>query len=411
MTTFFLLLFLSVWFPIHSSASVVLNEVAIQPTQSVELYNSASTSADISSWYIDDAGGTTYFTIPANTMMPPFSCLVFNSDFNFNKSSTDTIRLFDNTYPPTSSSAKLIEQYSYAKAPDTNYSFSKKMDGGGEWQTTNSTLGQFNESLLSCVPTPTPTPTSLPTPTSEPTVAPPPVNFPEPTQTPLPSATDYNTIFLSEIFPYPETGNNEWVELYNGNDTSVNLVNWYIDDGENTGGTPKRFSLSLESHEYKSIDLSTSLFNNTGDTVRLLNTDKQEKESMEYGKITEGKSIGRVSFTEDSYCEQEQSKNTTNFSCIQEPTDVPALDPTQKPAMVIITKKIIPTTKLQMNQTVRQINTPINPTYITTPQKQGEVLGEQTSGNHVSPIPYLSGTSFSYSLLTIISVFIKMKNA
>jgi len=50
--------------------------VAIQPIQSVELYNTASSSADISSWYIDDAGGTTYFTIPPYTIIPPLSCMV-----------------------------------------------------------------------------------------------------------------------------------------------------------------------------------------------------------------------------------------------------------------------------------------------------------------------------------------------
>lgn len=140
------------------NASVVLNEVAIQPNQVVELYNTASTSADISGWYIDDSGGTTYYSIPQQTVLAPLSCAIFTADFNFNKASADVVRLFDNSYPPTTASAKLIESYSYSKAPDTGYSFIKTSDGGALWQTNISSLGLFNESLVSCIPSPTTTP-------------------------------------------------------------------------------------------------------------------------------------------------------------------------------------------------------------------------------------------------------------
>lgn len=393
-------------------ASVILNEIAIQPTQTVELVNTDATgSADISSWFIDDSGGTTYYTIASDTWIPPLSCLLFTGDFNFNKASTDTVRLFNSLYVPTTSSAILIDSYQYTKAPDSGYSFSRKIDG--KWEMAPSSLGLSNDMSISCIPSPTPTP--------EPTLTPPPTSTPEPTQTPTatpPIATpapqpslDYSNIYISEIFPYPEVGENEWIEIYNSNEISVELIDWYIDDGENTGGTPKRFSLSLAPYEYKSIEISTSLFNNAGDVVRLLNTEKKEKESMEYGKITRGKSIGRVSFEEDGFCEQEPSQNSQNNSCIeQSPSPIPTLVPTHKPTSPTASKKysLLSSNVLMAQPAPKKINYRQAPIPIFT----GQVLGDETSVNHhSSPIPYLSGISFSYSALTIVSIFIKMKNA
>jgi len=400
------------------SASVVLNEVAIQPNQIVELYNNASESADISSWYIDDAGGTTYFTIPSQTILPPQSCLIFNGDFNFNKSSADVVRLFDNSNPPTTSSARLIESYSYLKAPDTNYSFSKIIDGGVEWQTASSSLGLSNISLSSCIPTPTPTPspTETPIPTPTPTNSPTPTF---PTSTPYPpqpttyNLVDYQNIYISEVYPYPNPDEDEWIELYNDNDTQVNLTHWYIDDGENTGSAPKSFSLIIEPYSYAAVDISSSLFNNSGDVTRLLNTNKIEKDSMEYGKISQEKSIARISFSEDLYCEQEPSKNAANSSCISEPT-LPL--PTQKTQSAVkpTQKTPIPTKKMSIQtQTQFKTNSYNSPALAAPlPTPEGEVLGiEIQTTQPPSPTPYLSFVSGSYSLLTIVSVFIKMKNA
>jgi len=386
---------------------VVINEVAIQPNQVVELYNTASTSADISSWYIDDAGGTTYYTIPSQTILAPNSCLIFSSDFNLNKSSTDVVRLFDNYAPPTTSSAKLIEQYSYIKAPDLNYSFSKKTDGGSEWQITQSSLGLYNETLASCIPTPTPT--SIPIPISTP-IASVTTSASTPFLTPTPLPINYQNIFISEVYPYPQTGEHEWIELYNDNDLQVNLDHWSIDDGENTGSAPKSFSLILEAYTYGTVDISASLFNNSGDTVRLLNNNKSEKDSMEYGKITQGKSIARISFAEDSYCEQEQSKNAPNTVCILQPTPLKTVQSTQTTSKSV--KKIIPTIKKVSIQTPNKINSFVTSSQTSSTPSRGEVLGVQISETQsLSPTPYLSFVSGSYSLLTIVSIFIKMKNA
>jgi hypothetical protein len=392
-------------FSLKTRAVVSLNEVMVQPNQVVELYNSASTSADISSWYIDDAGGSTYFSIPSETVLAPNSCLIFSADYNFNKSSSDTIRLFDNSYPPTSSSARLIDQYYYSKAPDSNYSFSKKMDGGTEWETTTSTLGLLNGTQQSCLPTPTqiPTPTISPIVTlaaiSLPTIIPSPTSFP-----------DFQNIYISEIYPYPLPTENEWIEFYNGNEFIVLLKDWYIDDGENSGSTPKIFSIQIEPFSYIVVDMPSSIFNNSGDIVRLLNNQKIEKDSFEYGKIVQGKSIGRQSTIEDDFCIQEPSKNKMNSSCLSTLTD--SIQP-QIPKLTIKNEKKIPPLKSlnkgASNYVYPEVN---NKSKLHTIIKDGDILGLKTDTVAlISPIPYLSAVSGLYSLLTIVSLFIKMKNA
>lgn len=400
------LVYLSI-FSSTTYSSIVLNEVAIQPNQIVELYNSSSESADISSWYIDDSGGSTYFTIPLQTILPPQSCLLFNSDFNFNKSSTDVIRLFDNTSPPISTSAQLRESYVYLKAPDTGYSFIKKVDGGTEWQTNFSSLGLHNESFLSCVPTSTPTPLPTETPSLSPTTIPSLIT--QPTYEPSPtSQPDYQNIYISEVYPYPLPGEHEWIELYNDNEIQVNLSHWYIDDGENTGSTPKLFSIDIDPYSYVIVDFSSSLFNNAGDVVRLLDNGKTEKDSMEYGKMSQGKSMARVSISEDAFCEQETTKNMMNIACLPEQNDRPS--PIHKISPISV-KKISPTIKINQNITVQTSGTQVTRSTQSN-QPEGSVLGIQINGIlSESPVTFLSSVSGLYSLLTIVSIFIKMKNA
>lgn len=389
------------------NASVVLNEVAIQPNQVIELYNTASTSADISSWYIDDAGGSTYYTIPSQTILAPKSCISLSSDFNFNKASADVVRLFDNTGPPITSSAKLVESYSYSKAPDASYSFSKKTDGGMEWQTTPSSLGLSNESGFACIPTPSPTP--YPTETPIPTTTTTPSPSAPPAETPTSSPIEYKNIYISEVHPYPQSNEHEWVELYNDNDGQVNLNHWFIDDGEDTGSTPKTFSLAIDPYSYVTVDIASSLFNNAGDVARLLNNNKEEKDSMEYGNISQGKSMGRISFLEDTYCEQEPSKNSSNTACLGE-SNKPFTQPIQ--TIVKPVQKTIAPSKKPVNAIQEKIYARTNyPQSLISP-REGEVLGTQAPKTEsTSPTPYLSFVSASYSLLTIVSLFIKMKNA
>lgn len=153
--------------------------------------------------------------------------------------------------------------------------------------------------------------------------------------------------------------------------------------------------------------MHSSLLNNAGDTVRLLNANKLEKQSMEFSKITQGNSVGRISLEEDVYCEQSPSKNTPNADCI---TKMGNPSPPHKPT--IPTKKIsiqkIATPKIQLKKPSPLNN--IGGSSVIGHTSEGVVLGIASEPSP-SPVPYLSGVSVSYSVLTIVSLFIKMRNA
>jgi hypothetical protein len=362
-------------------AKVVINEFLIDASpQQVELYNTATASSNLSGWYIDDNGGNTYFTIPDNTIIYPQACLVFFGDFNLNKASADSIRLFDNSYPPTTSSAVLIDSFSY-KAASGSASFFRYPDGENSWATGEATLGYFNKTRLNCSvsATPildTPTPEPIPSPTEIPTPSPTVLLTLTPTSPSLPT-----NIFLSEVMVYPETGEKEWIELYNGNGFSVHLDYWYIDDRENSGSTPKVFSLTIEAHSFASFDLSTSLFNNDADSVRLLDPFKTEVDSFEYTKGFKNNSFSRLSFESDTFCTTTSTKNNQNSDCIEDSPIVKLLIPTQTLALPKILNEKSTINKKQNQSLSVSAQKKIYPTSVKSQKiiPKGEVLGDQTN--------------------------------
>jgi len=402
-------------FPQHTKAQIHINEIGIeQSPQTIELINTSSESADISHWYLDDSGGTTYYTIPDNTYLYPLSCMVFTYDLNLNKSSPDTSRLFDATAQPTSNSANLIDSYSYKSSPGNSLTYARIPDGDDNWTTSEASFGLWNSTHKNCIILPTPTPTPIPTPTALPTPTITPTNIPTPTPTTSPTSypNTYEFIYISEVMVYPEKNNPEWIELYNNNDFPVLLYNWYIDDLENKGSSPKLFSLEIPAKQYKTYEFTSSLFNNDSDSVRLLDSNKNEKDSFEYEEAVQEKTFGRTSYDSDSFCTQEPSRDMPNNTCIELPTK---LTPSKNPTPVnksVIQPKIPNSTSYKINIT---LDPPLPNTNIIKTQ-QINILGEETHKNIDSPPPisfyqtpfYIS---FSYSLLTIFSVLIKIKNA
>ncbi len=399
---FFILLLLFIN-PFFCHASIVLNEIYPAPSSGenewVELYNNEDKNLNIYQYQLLDFDG--HKMQLSTDGVPSFGFIIATSSSVLNNTG-DTVYLKNNL-------GETLDIATYSGTFNSTKTFAKCPNGGNNWFVLNiPTKNSSNEiACQTLTPTPTPYPTETPSPT--PTAAPSPAV--EPTQSPSPtSVVEYHSIFISEVYPYPQSNEHEWIELYNGNDIQVDLVHWYIDDAENTGSAPKSFSFTIEPHSYAAVDISSALFNNSGDVARLLDGNKNEKDSMEYGKITQGNSMGRISFGEDSYCEQEPSKNTANSSCLSEPTQTVSSQSTQN--TVKLTQKPISPTKKTVNQSLQQKNTSANFTKPTFSQQEGEILGIQTKEiPYVSPVPYLSFVSGSYSLLTIVSLFIKMKNA
>jgi len=398
--------------PTFAQSKIFINEFLIDPQpQSVEIFNSGTESADISNWIIDDAGGTTFYTIPKNSIISPNQCLVFSADFNLNKSTADTIKLIN-------ISQQLIDSFSYKSSSGSGISYFRFPDGSSDWTTGSANLGYYNSNIgQTCLlPTLTSTPTITPSPTPEPKLTITPTKGSEDPTPTLPAAVlteadsiSYDNIYLSEVMVNPPTGEKEWVEIYNNNDFSVSLKDWHIDDIENSGSSPKMFSLEIDKKSYAVFDLSSSIFNNNGDSIRLLDFNKSTKDDLEYKLTEQGKTLGRTNFDSDDFCIQEPSKNFANNPCIDS-TPTPLL-PTQSGFSGLTSTKTVQTKMPIISGRETRPLQYISPISYKPPP---DVLGISdeliiNTPNNKPLINLLTILSASYSLLTISSILFKMK--
>jgi len=310
-STFALLIYVA-----PSYASIIVSEFGTDSPQKVELFNSDSSIVDLSGWYIDDDGGSSaYFTIPSNTYIAPNQCLVFSGTFNLNTASADQIRLFNAIGPPSTASAQLIDSHSYTGSPGTGKSYARNPHTSNNWLSQLATFGLLNDSLSDCtvvIPTPssnispsitfTPTPTPLLTPTPVPSVTP-------PAPTPMPK------IYLNEVFANPADDQPEWVELYNGSDFDVDLHGWFIDDIENGGSSPIALAGVIQSKQLFAIDMTRTIFNNTGDNVRLINSQETVVELFLYDRADVAMSWSKPYPEATYYCVQSPTRAQTNYAC------------------------------------------------------------------------------------------------
>ncbi len=259
-----------------------------------------------------------------------------------------------------------------------------------------STVSTNSAEIQFAFPTPIATPSATPQPTLEPEDLVDQVSVNPP--------ITYDGIYISEAMVNPVSGAKEWVEFYNSNDFPVNLTDCYLDDIEGGGSSPKKFSLTLPAKSYRVFTLSSSMFNNDKDSVRLLGPDKTSIDGFEYEQAKENKTFGRTSFTETNFCLQEPSFEKSNSPCIDNQTSTP-IPATPTPSLVpTITHK--PTTP-KIIGFQKKTSTP---TPIVSSENTGEVMGMSTyrDSNQIFIIRSLSLISSSYSLLTIISILFKM---
>lgn len=442
---FLLCFILFLFFPLYPLfASIRINEIYPAPVSGefewIELYNPDEEAIDISHYSLSDLANNKIL-IPS-PLLESLGFTIATSTGILNNTG-DTLFLKNDlgeaiqiaTYSGSFTSSK-----SYASCPDGSLDFAVLSQ-----QTKNAS------NLPACPPTPTPTPTfSEPTlaptisPSPTPTVVisptsstPTPTMTPTPTTIPSPTPTMYvnpQNIYISEVMVNPVSGEKEWIEIYNDNDIEVTLFDWFIDDEENAGSSMKSISLSIPPKGYVSVDLTSSVFNNTQDSVRLLNSEKLLVDSFEYAETEQNKTYGRTSFSADEFCLQEPSKNEANNPCIN-PTAPPTLTPTRTPApsrTPTPTKTPAPLpfspslTPIQIkNSVVTSFNTPITFSSLpegiqniasneSPPKSDGNILGEKT---YLSPSPpkkttdigTFSFASISHSLLTLGLVLLKMK--
>lgn len=129
------------------------------------------------------------------------------------------------------------------------------------------------------------------------------------------------------------------MELYNNNSTEVELLDWYIDDELDKGGTPITFSTKIDKKEYKIIDINKSLLNNTGDSVSLLDENKNLLFQFKYQKSQSGSSIQKLSNSK-WYITSDITKEGENLKFIDLLAEAPK-ENTEKSEETIYTQDII----------------------------------------------------------------------
>ncbi len=375
--------FLTVVFIRSIYASLIINEIYPAPATGdyewVELYNNDQASADLTKYILTDLANN---KIKINEATLSASSYFVASCSSILNNSGDTVFL-------KKINGEIIEIATYSGTFTSDKSYTKCSDDN--WLTTNIITKNFSNETA-CLPF-TPTLTLTPGVSIEPTAI----------SEPIP--VSYDNIFLSEVYPYPNTGENEWVEIYNNNDFSVELVDWYFDDIENGGSSPKSITLTIEAKNYVILDLTSSIFNNSGDGVRLLDFNKFLKDSFEYTGGEKGKSWARNSFDSDEFCQQEPTKNSINGNCINSPLPTVIVTLTLNHQISTITS---PPSPLRIGG-LRRINQPI-----IIPTSSPQILGTTnnisvTKNNYQSLTKTFSFIAFSNSLLTIGSILLKIK--
>jgi len=255
------------------------------------------------------------------------------------------------------------DSYKYSQANE-NESIGRSPDGSPNWTVfTKEKITKGDTNYVA--PSNTPTLTTTQVPSGEPTSSP----------TDQPEPKDYDDIYILEVMPNPETGD-EWVELYNLNDFEVNLVDWYIDDEEGVND-PEKFSATIGANDFY-IFKTSSFFNNDGDDVRLLNHNKKEKDFRSYDYSEEGLSWAEVY---GSWCQAEPSKGKKNEDCWQSEQPTETSTPTSTPEKTE-TPTLTPTEELTPTPTIDQTPTPeLTPSsmLLPSPTPENDLLGLEDS--------------------------------
>jgi hypothetical protein len=123
-------------------------------------------------------------------------------------------------------------------------------------------------------------------------------------------------VSLSEFLPNPKAdGTQEWAELANSADTRIDLSGWAIDDADG-GGSPYRLpeGSAIAPHGLLVITLPKTLFNNDGDTVRLLSPDGTVTDQYAYAQSSADQSFCRAA---DQWSVCAPSPNAPNQTTVQ----------------------------------------------------------------------------------------------
>ncbi len=294
-----------------SYAQVIINEVMPAPSSGsewVELKNLSTQSLSLTGWKAEDRSGA-LVTSPlfAQSSIPSQGYFVFEVNNRLNNSGDDVV-----IRRPDLSVADFF-QYTSSEADKT---WARLSDSAPQFVLSSPSRGLANlVASPSATPSPSPTPSPSvlpsplpsspvvsPSPSAVPSVSPSPSSVPSatpnfsvspnpsltpiPTPTPTPSASPFPSLspfptvaspspspfiyqapLLSEVVSCPESGQPEWIEFFNPNNQPLSIQNWKIQDS--TGNT-RTLNMNMNANSYFVFELSSSLLNNDGDSLEIL---------------------------------------------------------------------------------------------------------------------------------------------
>ena len=265
----------------------------------VEIYNENEVEVSLENWYIDDIldGGSSAIQFSINIPTKSYYVLDLSRSI-LNNSSEDAISLLDESKNP-------IHIVNYTKAVE-GYSIQKLSDG--KWYLTlETTKGSENLTKQENLNPSENVSTSKEESTDSEFVN-------EEVQSSL-SKDEKENVYITEFYPNPESGENEWIEIYNANKSEMFLENWYVDDVLEGGGSAKGLSINIKPEEYSVIEINTSLLNNSDDSVSLLDENKSTVHVVNYKKTTKGMSIQKLS-NEEWYITSNITKGEGNLEYV-----------------------------------------------------------------------------------------------
>ena len=249
--------------PTYVQAQVIINEVMPAPSAGpewIELLNTGDQSLSLEGWMVEDqlSSPTVIWQFSSQSLEPGQLILIELSSAKLNNAA-DGVTLKDQ-------SGQVVDQMIYSSSqPDLSWSRSNAQSG--QFVLATPTAGYAN-----IAPTPTPAPSPSPTPLSTPS--------------PSPSQEFHATsIEASEIMACPPTGENEWLEVKNTNSFLVNLDDWQVIDSV---GNSRTVNLSLNPESLGVITWSSSLLNNSGDSVKLVDADGVAAFELVLGECLKG---------------------------------------------------------------------------------------------------------------------------
>jgi hypothetical protein len=238
----------------------VANPKADYDSEWVEIYNGSAASVDLDGWKVDDGeGGSSSYIVPAGSIVAPGGYLVLDLSSGLLNNDGDSIRLIrpDGIVADTTSYTSSAVDTSRCRAPD------------GSWYDGEQPTPGAANIPLSALAAATDVPPSTSVARSPSRSAP----------SSIPS-----DIRLSEVLALPKDAYDaEWVEIANDSSVPADLSGWRVDDVED-GSSPYTLPAgsTIGPQGFLAVIMPHALFNNTGDSVRLIRPDGLVADAFDY---------------------------------------------------------------------------------------------------------------------------------